>query len=88
MALQYLGVSSITRMGEVFDLATIDPPLRFKRAGRVCDLLVFVRPHARERLVGTQNLMTRFRSSRTTPSWLKALQSSETAATTGGHCSC
>src|SRR5260370_18492923 len=52
MALQYLGVSSITRMGEVFDLATIHPPLRFKRAGRVCDLLVFVRAHARERLVG------------------------------------
>ena len=52
MALQYLGVSSITRMGEAFDLATIDPHLRFKRAGRVCDLLVFVRAHARERLVG------------------------------------
>src|SRR6266478_6294289 len=52
MALQYLGVSSITRMGEVFDLATIHSPLRFKRAGRVCDLLVFVRAHARERLVG------------------------------------
>jgi hypothetical protein len=52
MALQYLGVSSITRMGEVFDLATIDPPLRFKRAGRVCNLLVFLRAHARERLVG------------------------------------
>ena len=52
MALQYLGVSSITRMGEVFDLATIDPPLRFKRAGQVCDLLVFVRAHACERMVG------------------------------------
>jgi hypothetical protein len=52
MALQYLGVSSITRMGEVFDLATIDPPLRFKQAGRVCDLLAFLRAHERERLVG------------------------------------
>src|SRR5260370_40660534 len=52
MALQYLGVSSITRTGEVFDLGTIHPPLRFKRAGWVCDLLVFVRAHARERLVG------------------------------------
>jgi hypothetical protein len=41
-------------------------------------------------LVRTHNLMTRFRSSRTTPSWLKAkaLQSSETAGTTGGHRSC
>src|SRR5580704_11649790 len=83
MALQYPGVSSITLMGVIFGFATIHPPLRFNRAGRVCDLLVFVRPHARERLVGTQNLMTRFRSSRTTPSWLKAkaLQSSETEVT-------
>jgi hypothetical protein len=39
-------------MGEVFDLATIHPPLRFKRAGRVCDLLVFARAHTRERLIG------------------------------------
>src|ERR1700730_2845928 len=52
MALQYPGVSSITRMGVVFDSATIHPPLRFKRAGRVCDLLVFVRAHARARLIG------------------------------------
>src|SRR5882762_4568510 len=52
MALQYLGVSSINRMGEVFDLATIHPPLRFKRAGRVCDLFCFIRSHARQRLVG------------------------------------
>ena len=43
MALQYPGVSSITRMGVVFNSATIHPPLRFKRAGRVCDLLFFVK---------------------------------------------
>ena len=53
MALQYPGVSSITRMGVVvFGLATIPPPLSFKRAGRVCDLLCFVRAQARERLLG------------------------------------
>src|SRR4029077_20649883 len=42
----------MTRMGVVFGLATIHPPLSFKRAGRVCDLLCFVRSHARQRLVG------------------------------------
>src|SRR5271169_4704748 len=52
MALQYPGVSSITRTGVVFNSATIHPPLRFKRAGRVCDLLCLVRAHARQRLVG------------------------------------
>src|ERR1700688_1077457 len=52
MALQYPGVSSITRIGVVFDSATIHPPLRFKRSGRGCHLLVFVRAHARARLIG------------------------------------
>jgi hypothetical protein len=51
MALQYPCVSSITRMGVVFDSATSHPPLRFKRAGRVCDLLAFVE-RMRERLIG------------------------------------
>ena len=39
-------------MGAVFGLATISPPLNFDRAGRCGDLLVFVRAHAREGLVG------------------------------------
>src|SRR6266404_6134371 len=52
MALQYPGVSSITCIGDAFGFATILPPLSFKRARRVCDLLCFVRAHARERLVG------------------------------------
>src|ERR1700756_1536066 len=52
MALQYPGVSSITCIGDAFGFATILPPLSFKRARRVCDLLFFVRAHARERLVG------------------------------------
>src|SRR6266481_4576446 len=51
-ALQYAGVSSTTRMGAVFGLATISPPLHFDRAGRCGDLLVFVRAHAGEGLVG------------------------------------
>src|SRR6266404_4563080 len=39
-------------MGAVFGLATISPPLNFDRAGRCGDLLVFVRAHAGEGLVG------------------------------------
>src|SRR5580704_7703392 len=51
-ALQYPGVSSITRIGDAFGFVTIHPPLSFKRAGRVCDFFCFIRSHARQRLVG------------------------------------
>src|SRR5579872_3051318 len=83
MALQYPGVSSITRMGVVFDSATIHPPLRFKRAGGVCDVLVFVRAHARARLIGNAQSNDEVSLVTNTASWLKAklLQSSESEVT-------